>query len=71
MIKQQARRIGLTISAIKEMAVQLQLDKTCAVVGLKSPDLYLRMIESEGVQAEAEEMFTDKVSTGFIFKLKK
>jgi len=71
MIKEQSRRVGLTISAIKAIAVQLQLDKTCAVVGLKSPDLYLRMIEAEGVQAEAEEMFKDKVSTGFIFKLKK
>lgn len=70
-MNQQTRKIGLTISAIKEMVAQLKLDKTCAVVGLKSPDLYLRMIEAEGVQAEAEEMFKDKVSTGFVFKLKR
>jgi len=71
MIKQEPRRVGLTISAVKAICRKLEMNQIVAVVGLKSPDLYLRMIEAEGVFAEAEEMFKDKVSTGFIFKLKK
>lgn len=66
MITQQARRTGLTISAVKSIARQLKEDKTVLVVGLNNPDLYLRIIADEGLQAEAE-----KQDNGFIFKLKK
>lgn len=63
MITHQARKTGLTISAVKAIARQLEEDKTVLVSGLNSPDLYLRMIANEGVQAEAE-----KQENGFIFK---
>lgn len=63
MITHQARKTGLTISAVKEIAGQLEQDKTVLIAGLNSPDLYLRMIANEGVQAEAE-----KQENGFIFK---
>lgn len=43
---------------------QTELEEEILVVGLNSPDLYLRMIENEGVYAEAL-----KDSNGFIFKL--
>lgn len=66
MVKQESRRVGLTISAIKGICRKLEMDQTVGVVGLKSPDLYLRMINNEGVEAEAE-----KTKNGFIFKLKK
>lgn len=66
-----ARRIGLTLSMIKELAKQLNLGKTITVGGIKSPDLYLRMLSDEGCIAEAEETFTQtQISIGFIFKLK-
>lgn len=65
-MKIQHTRGGKTISQIKEICKQLELEKEVYVVGLNSPDLYLRMIENEGVYAEAE-----KTENGFIFKLKK
>lgn len=42
----------------------MELEKEILVVGLNNPDLYLRMIETEGVYAEAV-----KVGNGFVFKL--
>lgn len=62
---QQSRRTGLTISAIKEIKTVLDKGKSVSVVGLKSPDLYLRMLKEQGCGVTAEE-----TSNGFIFKLK-
>lgn len=63
-MKIQHTRGGKTISQIKEICKQLELEKEVTVIGLNNPDLYLRMIETEGVYAEAV-----KVDNGFVFKL--
>lgn len=65
-MKIQHTRGGKTISQIKEICKQLELEKEVYVVSLNNPDLYLRMIENEGLYSEAV-----KVDNGFIFKLKK
>jgi len=59
-------RGGTTLAQIKVITEQLRNNKTVLVAGLNSPDLYLRMIANEGVQAEAE-----KHKDGYLFKLKK
>lgn len=56
-------RGGTTLAQIRVITEQLKNNKTVLVVGLSSPDLYLRMITNEGVTAEAE-----KQNNGFIFK---
>lgn len=56
-------RGGTTLAQIRVITEQLKQNKTVLVAGLNSPDLYLRMIANEGVQAEAE-----KSESGFIFK---
>lgn len=63
-MKIQHTRGGKTISQIKEICRELELGKEVYVVSLNSPDLYLRMIENEGVKVEAE-----KKDNGFVFKL--
>ena len=63
-MKIQHTRAGKTVSQIKEICTQLELGKEVLVVGLNSPDLYLRMIGNEGVHAEAV-----KTESGFVFNL--
>lgn len=62
----QGRKIGMTISAIKQICRQLELNKTVTVVGLKNADLYIRMIENEGLFAIAD----NKGENIFEFRLK-
>lgn len=62
----QSRKTGVTLQQIKEICKALKEDKEILVAGLNSPDLYLRMINNEGVQVE-----TEKTKSGFLFKLKK
>lgn len=66
MITQNSRKTGVTLQQIKEICKVLKEDKEVLVAGLNSHDLYLRMINNEGVQAE-----TEKTKSGFVFKLKK
>jgi hypothetical protein len=66
----QTRNVGKTISAIKEIARQLELEKTVRIIGLKTTDLYLKMLEQEGVYAEATELYKGDELVGFDFKLK-
>lgn len=63
-MKIQHTRGGKTVSQIKEICTQLELEKEVLVVGLNSPDLYLRMIEQQGVYAVAV-----KENNAFTFKL--